>query len=531
MYCRTSKLILWLISSLLAITLDAQNQWSILAINRTADPLVALHSFGYGRLNDTLLIFGGRNDGIHGKENGFETQGRNDHLIIYDIKSNKSSAVDLNTLPDTLKYPITASACEFVQEGNMLYLMGGYSQNAQGVYKTYPSLTRIDLEQLIRRIKDKMPLAPAFSQFINDSFAIAGGQMKKSGDRVYLVGGHRFDGRYSQDSKNYRQVYTERVYLFRFTERDNHPAWNIENVLTDELNFHRRDFNLAPFVTSSGIIEPVAFAGVFMVNDARPFRNISSIQINGFTDIRDFNQNLANYQCAHFGLYSSTQDQMQEFFLGGMAEYYLNPQGELVRDPLVPFVKTISCIQRDKSGQYIEFALSDTMPLFMGSNSEFIWSERIPLFHDEIIDADGLLGDTIHLGWIIGGIVNPTSRLHPWQDSVPETTIANPWITDIFLIRKSLNTVHDKKINLQGPSVTCNPNPCRHYCNIVLSKEVESMSVWLLDNSGRIQAFQKFRYGNSFSLDIGTISPGNYRLSYLINGSQYGALSIQIEGL
>jgi len=219
MNCRTSALILWLLSNTLAITLEAQNPWSILVSRRVADSLIALHSFSYGRLNDTLIIFGGRNDGIHGKENGFEKLGRNDHLIIFDIKLNKSSSVDLNTLSDSLKYPLTASACEFVQEGKILYLMGGYGQNAQGLYETYPSLTRIDLELLIRRIKDKMPLAPAFSQFANDSFAIAGGQMKKSGDQIYLVGGHRFDGRYSQDSKNYRQAYTERVYIFRFTER------------------------------------------------------------------------------------------------------------------------------------------------------------------------------------------------------------------------------------------------------------------------------------------------------------------------
>jgi len=528
MNCRTITLIVWLLSNTLAITLEAQNTWSVVVSRRVADSLIELHSFSYGRLNDTLIIFGGRNDGIHGKEKGFEKQGRNDHLIIYDIKLNKSSSIDLNTFSDSLKYPLTASASEFIQEGKILYLMGGYGQNAQGLYETYPSLTRIDLEQLIRRIKDKMPLAPAFSQSVNDSFAIAGGQMKKSGDQIYLVGGHRFDGRYSQDSKNYRQTYTERVYIFRFTERDSLPAWNIENVLTDELNFHRRDFNLAPFVTSAGIIEPVAFAGVFMMNDARPFRNISSIQVNGFTDIRDFNQNLANYQCAHFGLYSSSQDLMQEFFLGGMAEYYLNPQGELVRDPLVPFVKTISCVQRDKSGQYSEFALRDTMPLFMGSNSEFIPSSRIPFFNDEIIDADRLLEDTIHLGWVIGGIVNPASRLHPWQDSLPETTIANPWISDIFLIRQYINSVHDKKIILPGTSVTCNPNPCRHFCNIALGQEVESISIWLLDNSGRLHAFQKFRNGNSFSLDTRTIPAGNYRLSYLVNGSQYGSFLLQI---
>ncbi len=265
-----------------------------------------------------------------------------------------------------------------------------------------------------------------------------------------------------------------------------------------------------------------------MMNDARPFRNISSIQVNGFTDIRDFNQNLANYQCAHFGLYSPSQDLMQEFFLGGMAEYYLNPQGELVRDPLVPFVKTISCVQRDKSGQYTEFALRDTMPLFMGSNSEFIPSNRIPFFNEEIIDADRLLGDTIHLGWVIGGIVNPASRLHPWQDSLPETTNANPWISDIFLIRQSINSVHDKKIILPRISVTCNPNPCRHFGNIALSQEVESISIWLLDNSGRLHTFQKFRNGNSFSLDTRTIPAGNYRLSYLVNGSQYGSFLLQI---
>ncbi|MEO6190280.1 MAG: T9SS type A sorting domain-containing protein [Saprospiraceae bacterium] len=481
-----------------------------------------LHSFSYGRIGDSLFIFGGRTDGIHDKASGFESNHANKSLVIFNTNTNTANKISLSSLDTFMLDAISSSNANFCQKENKLIIIGGYGQNSLGKYTTYPSLIQLDLIKLVELIQNNQNISLAFTQIRNDTFAIAGGQLKFIQDNFYLVGGHNFQGKYSNKPLEFKQTYSESAYVFSLLEENGILKSVIHNQIRDELNFHRRDFNLAPFQTSKNTIEPVAFSGVFTVNESRPFLNISSIQKNGYTDIPDFNQKLANYQCAHIGFYSTQDDVANEVFFGGMAEYYLNNSDSLIHDLLVPFVKTISRIERNQDGSYQEFALKEIkMPGFLGTNSEFILDKNISLIHEGIIDIDQIKND-INIGCIIGGIYNTSIRLNPWQDSMISLTTSNPYFIKVRLVKRDPNLVDSKILPEKNYPMHIFPNPADDFLNISFNEELKNLSLWILNTEGKLISYHKYDNTQQLSIHVNGISSGQYHCYYLVNNVNLG---------
>lgn len=59
----------------------------------------------------------------------------------------------------------------------------------------------------------------------------------------------------------------------------------------------------------------MCFAGVFLVNENRPFMNLAAVNYNGYEDIPNFNQRFTNYTCPHVGFYSDIKNEMHKVFL------------------------------------------------------------------------------------------------------------------------------------------------------------------------------------------------------------------------
>ncbi|MFT5648286.1 MAG: hypothetical protein ACI976_002985 [Aureispira sp.] len=54
-----------------------------------------------------------------------------------------------------------------------------------------------------------------FKQITDNIFAVTGGQLGKIESTFYLVGGHRFDGRYNpMGNTTYTQTYTDKIQKF-----------------------------------------------------------------------------------------------------------------------------------------------------------------------------------------------------------------------------------------------------------------------------------------------------------------------------
>ncbi|NOT38659.1 MAG: hypothetical protein HOP11_14900 [Saprospiraceae bacterium] len=477
-----------------------------------------MHSFAYGRLGDTLYVFGGRKDGVHNKSGGFELNGSNRDLIIYDLKNNVAQNFSLATLDTALIDALSSSNTCYTQKGDHLVIIGGYSENSYNKFITHPDLSIINLVKLRSFIStnNQQELSESIHHIKNDTFAIAGGQLKYIDEHFYLVGGHKFNGIYNAQTTAFQQTYTERVLVFDILNLQSSPAIKFITQIRDELNFRRRDLNVSPFVTSKNKTELMTFSGVFLVNISSPFLNIASIQENGFTDISNFNQLLANYHCAKMGFYSRKNDVMHEVFFGGMAINYYH-KNQLINDPLVPFVKTISCVERNANGEYSEIRLPDEMPGFLGTNSEFILLQNTPLFSEDIIDFDLLKKDTVDLGYILGGIYNYSTRLNPWQDSMVQLTQSNPYLLKIKLLPSAINQTVTPTKNKINYSIRYNSIASNNEIQLDISPKPNSIACWIVNQEGKIVQQLNTLKNSPISINTSQYISGSYRCVFLLD--------------
>lgn len=132
--------------------------------------------------------------------------------------------------------------------------------------------------------------------------------------KYYLVGGNLFEGEYKSNSGQVKQQYYELATIFSLIKGANSLSVNFEFEYRDEFNFHRRDYNMVPFVVAPGLVKLMIFSGVFLINENRPFMNIALLDKNGYEDVLNFNQRFAHYHCSKVGVYSFSASEMSEIF-------------------------------------------------------------------------------------------------------------------------------------------------------------------------------------------------------------------------
>ena len=90
--------------------------------------LVGLQSFAFGQHDGKWLILGGRSDGLHRRQPWatFNEAGQNNQLIVIDPIARKKWSAALTSLPLSVQEQLSSTNMEFHQEGNYLYITGGY---------------------------------------------------------------------------------------------------------------------------------------------------------------------------------------------------------------------------------------------------------------------------------------------------------------------------------------------------------------------------------------------------------------------
>ena len=506
-----------------SIAIQAQSTFEFTVDTIRLPDWPALHSFSFGVYQDKVYIFGGRMDGIHEKESGFQKSGANEKLYVWNTLSNHISNYDLSILPDSILLPLSATGTSFVQNENQLVIIGGYGQSESGIYDTYPSLIHIDLEILDQVVNNQGVYADAIKQISNSKFRTAGAQLQYLDGKYYLVGGNLFEGEYKSNSGQVKQQYSETATIFSLIKGANSLNVNFEFEYRDEFNFHRRDYNMVPFVVAPGLVKLMIFSGVFLINENRPFMNIALLDKNGYEDVLNFNQRFAHYHCSKVGVYSFSASEMSEIFFGGMAEYFIDSTGISARDPLVPFVSTISKVSKLNDGSYKESFYANQMPGFLGTNSEFLIHRDIPLYAPGIVDLDKIKNDTVFLGTIFGGIYNPTTDPNPWQNNKAHLTKANPYLLKVHVI-KNANPNSSKWIQKHSPNKALfrvSPNPAKDKCLLNIDGLTWSqLSVWLIDPNGKLLFYNNYSDHTLPVIHINPYPKGAY-IIYAIADNKY----------
>lgn len=401
--------------------------------------LNGIQSFSFGQADGKWLIIGGRIDGLHMRQpfGAFRPAGKNTQLTVIDPVKLQQWHAPLSGLSSNLQDQLSATNMQFHQEGDMLYLIGGYGfSDSLRKFTTYEKLTAVDVPEIIDAIINGKSISSSFRQMTDTGFAVTGGHLKKINDNYYLAGGQKFVGRYNpmgpDHGPGFFQQYTDQVRKFNIV--DNGTALGISNyeVVTDTPAFHRRDYNVIPQILPNGKEGLTLFSGVFQPTADIPFLNSVTMDGEKYAIDNRFAQYYNHYHSAVLPVYSSKKNEMHNVFFGGIAQYY-DSAGVLIQNDEVPFVKTIARVTRNSKGHLAEYKLPVEMPALLGAGSEFIPLASVPQFKNEVIKLDELPADTTLVGHIYGGIAS--SQPNVFFINTGEESVASSKLFKVFIIK------------------------------------------------------------------------------------------------
>jgi hypothetical protein len=455
----------------------------IKAVNQASLP--GLHSFAIAQVQEEWLIIGGRRDGLHARQpfNAFPASANNDSIYLYNPNNQQLWSSGLGNLPTALQEQLQATNLNFYQEADTLYLVGGYGYSLTAAnHITHPYLTTVQLSGLAAAIKTGQIIAPFFKQLQHNDLAVTGGNLAKIEEVFYLVGGHRFDGRYNpMNNPTFTQQYTDQVRRFTVNNQGSSLSVQWLTPFADPVHLHRRDYNLLPLLRPQNQEAWLISSGVFQLVNNLPYLYPVEIDSAGIYPKTQFSQLLSNYHSAKISLYDSTLDMHHYLFLGGMARYYY--QGNtLIEDNQVPFVNTISRLSRNAQGQFQEFRMTGEMPAFLGASAEFI-----PVYphqpHHHLLQLPAQSNDTLLLGYLVGGIYSP--QRNPFSNNQTQLTNAH---NSLYQVRLLPGQGTGTAVRHQNPYfVRVGPNPFKKTVTITFELEkIVAINYLLHDSSGRL---------------------------------------------
>lgn len=516
--------LLWI---LFATAVRGQGSFDLQLDTVSISGLPGLHSFAVATHGGKWLLIGGRRDGMHQKFNAFSTSSANQQIFVVAPESGQLWQRSINELSDTLQEQLRSANMEFFQTGETLLFIGGYgrSELAQN-HITYPYLTGINVRGLMDAVVNGGSLKPHFQQVRDTFFAVTGGQLQQLADTFYLVGGHRFDGVYSANSANPTQFYTNAIRKFTLGRFGTLLQVTHQSEVVDELNLHRRDYNLVPQVFENGEAGFAIYSGVFQPGLAlAPFLNPIEIRASGHRAVNGFSQFLANYHCAKLPLYASVTQEMHTLFFGGISNYWLDENDSLIKDNRLPFVKTVSRVSRLPGGNYREVPFDIELPWYTGASAEFITADGLPSLPNGVVDYDRLPNGSTLLGYIVGGIVTPDNQRNPFVANTIAITSASARLIKVFLEKNTSSAATEKPLDGRFQlDLTAAPNPTSDHWQIGLQ----------VPRAGKIRATLQNAQGKMLrQLDLGQQATGPFAFDLPATQLPAGVywLTVNVDGV
>lgn len=468
--------------------LYAQQQFSLQLHPFTIDGFTGIQSFAYGQHGPYILLLGGRTDGLHRRQPfaSFSPSGNNAFIQVVNPESREHWSVSIDGLPAVIREQLQSTNMEFYQEGAFLYLVGGYGYSpTAGDHITHNRLTAVEAGALIDAIIEGREITPYFRQVTDNYFAVTGGYLEKIGDTFYLIGGQRFTGRYNpHDGPSFVQEYTNQIRKFRLIDDGTTLSVVDKEVVTDELNLHRRDYNVLPQAFPDGALGLTAFSGVFQHNQDLPFLNSVDIFPSRYSVNNDFQQYLNHYHCGSAALYDAAGNKMHSIFFGGISQYFLDENGVLIQDDDVPFVSTIGRVTRSADGSMVEQKIGE-LPTLLGAGSEFVIHPETPQYAPGIIDINSLPDSTMLIGYLIGGIVSTQPNIffiNNGAQSWAQTTLF-----EVYYAPQEVSSYPTVEAASRLSGLKAFPNPANDKASLALTlAEAAALAVVVQDTNGRI---------------------------------------------
>ncbi|MCS6916853.1 MAG: T9SS type A sorting domain-containing protein [Chitinophagales bacterium] len=399
--------LLWLL--LLPATAQAQLPFQLLVTPVTGLTLPGLHSYAKAQHDHYWLLTGGRTDGLHSMfpNSAFPFEEQNHHFVVIDTQTWTYYSSPLHHLPEVQRFSLATTNQQFVQDGNKLYVVGGYGFDSVGnVKKTFPVLNVITVDSLIAEVVSGGTNTAAYVRHVTDTFfAVTGGRLEKLDSVFLLIGGQYFAGQYTKlSSELFTQRYTNAVCRFQLDENEN--GITLKNVFctTDSVLLHRRDLNSCGWMTDDGQQAVAAYGGVFRYDADLPYQWPIYVRTDSLWVDTAFEQQFSQYTCPVFCLYDSLTGNRYTVFLAGISLYDYDELSESkLLDTFVPFINDGSVLIHHADGSTEELVIGGLFPERGLANAEFFANPQVSRFANGVIRLHELNEPTL-LGYAFGGI-------------------------------------------------------------------------------------------------------------------------------
>jgi hypothetical protein len=457
--------------------------------------LGGIQSYAFAQWENKWLIIGGRLDGLHRRQPwaSFDSAGNNTKLIVIDPIERKKWSANVNHFHTDLREQLSSTNMEFKQVDSLLILIGGYGYSPSNKdHITYPNLAVVNVPQTIKAVINGYHEFFTIGQIPCESCAVTGGKLMTIDSTFYLIGGHRFDGKYNpMGGPTFVQTYTNAVQKFHLKRAGNatEVVWLDKHM--DETLLHRRDLNVLPQISATGRPYLSIFSGVFQTDYDMPY--ISSVRIDDDTLYAepDFAQYYNHYHCATASIYDTQKNMQYNLFFGGISQYG-DSVGVLTQDSDVPFVQNISLVEKGNDGTMREYLLETKMPGYLGAGSELILNPHLKCYPNGVVDWNVNAQDSILLGYIYGGIKSSAASIFWINDGTQ--SVASQAIYPVYLVKDSavvpqLNTQSCNGLQLQVfPDV-----PFKEFFISYNLKNAEDIIIEIKNLEGKTVIFKNFK--------------------------------------
>ena len=483
-----------------------------LELQAVSQPVLGIHSFAYAQAGGKWLVLGGRVNGLHGmsSNDNFPVQYANNQILVIDTSTWQTYSASLNSLPLTIADPLRSTNMQFYHHNNWLYMVGGFGWDSTvNRYVTYSTLSAIHVNDMINAVMNNQAIAPHIRQISDTNLRICGGELEASGSNFYLVMGHDFQGRYTENpSPLFTQEYSNEIRKFNISDDGVNLSVSNFSILRDTLNFHRRDLNVLPIIKAGGLESVGVFGGVFRYNENLPYREPIIFDSSSY-QVTPYQQYMSHYTCASIPIFDSLTNKMYVNFLGGISLYDYDPNTSTVQyDSLVPFISDITCLTMHASGQIEEKILPIQLPALLGSNAEFIPNQNLARYENGVLKFRQLPSGRTLIGYLFGGIRAGAPNL--------QQGVANDTVYRVFINPDFTSSIASPKTNELLTNVTVNPNPFQEELKIEFTiREASNVSVSLLNQNGELVKDienKKFKSGKHSIVSKSQILAGNYFL-------------------
>jgi hypothetical protein len=457
----------------------AQPNFTVDLVPVDSTGLPPLQSYALAQSGGKWLIFGGRTQGLHlfvESSNGGATPPPNafaqpdTSAWVIDPVAKKAWSSPLSQLPATCTSaqttyicadPLSATNQESFQDGDVLYILGGYGMdNKAGQMTTFGTVSAIKVQETINAIINGQPIAPYIQQTstyydctklsgtaqdtciqnvqkgntqgiaTNTGYyaRVTGGDMQKLGNIFYLVFGQQFEGLYSTLEGDYgkwpvKQVYTNRIAAL-YLKPDPLTASVLYVILGEpnlQAQYHRRDVNVLATLDKSGKQRITVHGGVFVPGRNSAYRQPIFIdQVGNTNKVKvtvepKYQQFMSQYDCATLRMFDRTKSNMITVFFGGISLYYLDQKlNQIKQDEGLPFIDDVTAMTLSSNGTWSEFVRAAPLDGYLGTDAKFIPDPSLisasnAAAGNGVIYLDALKGRTL-VGYFYGGIMAERSE-------------------------------------------------------------------------------------------------------------------------